>query len=64
MRIPLHTRLECPHSYAVDDSMHLMCDFEGCCDGELYDCCLWDKPELGIMAQMVLDEERIADDAT
>lgn len=34
------TLLQCPHSYATDDCPDLLCDFDGKCDGYLYECCL------------------------
>lgn len=41
--LSLKTRLECQHSYATDDSTSLFCEFDGVCDGKLYECCLWGK---------------------
>ena len=35
-------RLDCPRSYATDDCPDLLCEMGGVCDGELYECCLWD----------------------
>ena len=44
MRLPLHLRLECERSYAEDDDFRLKCEInDSICDGELYDCCLWDE---------------------
>lgn len=42
MSLSMKTRLECPHSYATSESMHLLCEYAGVCDGKLYDCCLYD----------------------
>lgn len=41
--LSLKTRLECTHSYATEESIHLLCDYDGVCDGELYECCFYDK---------------------
>ena len=58
MKIPFHMRLECPASYATDDSMHLQCAYDGVCDGTLYECCVAENEDLAIMAQMSMDEEK------
>lgn len=40
----LQQRLDCPHSYATEDSKNLMCDIgETVCDGTLYQDCLVDR---------------------
>lgn len=40
----LQDRLDCPHSYAVEDNKNLMCDIgETVCDGKLYEDCLMDR---------------------
>lgn len=40
----LQDRLDCPHSYAVEESKNLMCDIgETVCDGTLYQNCLIDR---------------------
>lgn len=52
--ISLKTRLECPHSFATDDSPHLYCDFDGRCDGKLYACCL--DNDMGRAISMVLED--------
>lgn len=37
-------RLDCPHSYAVEENKNLMCDIgETICDGTLYQDCLLDR---------------------
>lgn len=59
MRLPLHDRLNCPASFATDDSMHLHCWYGGACDGELHECCVWENEDLAIRAQMIADEEKI-----
>lgn len=41
--LTMQTRLDCPHSFATDDCPDLLCDYDGKCDGELYECCLFDK---------------------
>ena len=45
-RLSFQERLDCPRSYADADSKELLCEMGGCCDGKLYDCCLWDNEKL------------------
>ena len=54
--LSMKTRLECPHSYADSSSMYLLCDFEGVCDGRLYECCLYERDFKEQMA--MLEENR------
>ena len=44
MILSMKRRLDCPRSYATEDTPDLLCCMGGKCDGELYDCCLWDMP--------------------
>lgn len=57
--ITLQRRLDCPHSFAMDDSPDLMCDYGGKCTGDLYDCCLWN---LSFEKQMEIIYENRKDD--
>lgn len=42
--LSMKTRLECPRSYATEDSPDLLCEYgDVICNGILYDCCLWDR---------------------
>lgn len=44
MTMTLQQRIDCPHSYAVEESKNLMCDIgEIICDGTLYQDCLMDR---------------------
>ena len=56
MKLTLKERLECPASFADDDSPHLLCSYDGCCDGNLYECCCIENEELAFRA-MREDEE-------
>ena len=52
--LSLQKRLDCPHSYATDDSPDLLCEYGGKCTGEVFDCCL---AEMSMSEQMeVLNE--------
>lgn len=55
--LSLKTRLECPHSYATGDSTSLLCEFDGVCDGKLYECCLWNKSFAEEM-ELIAESER------
>ena len=44
MILSMKRRLDCPRSYATEDTPDLLCSMSGKCDGKLYDCCLWDMP--------------------
>lgn len=54
--LSMKTRLECPHSYATDDCPDLLCDFDGKCDGKLYDCCL--DYDMGLAMKMILEDRK------
>lgn len=41
--LSMKKRIECPRSYATEDSPDLQCEMGCKCDGTLYECCLWDK---------------------
>ena len=42
--LSMKTRLDCPRSYATEDSPDLLCEYGDVkCNGTLYDCCLWDR---------------------
>jgi hypothetical protein len=59
--VTFQQRLDCPHSYAVEESKNLMCDIgEKKCDGKLYNCCLWDIPfsEQLVIVKAELDESK------
>lgn len=60
MKIPFHMRLECPNSYAVEEDFILHCRVANTiCDGELHDCCLWDKSfseTMSIMGSLLAQE--------
>lgn len=51
------TRLKCEHSYATEDSPHLLCDFDGACDGTLYDYCLFNK-DMTEQMEMIAENEK------
>ena len=60
MSLSMKTRLECPHSYATPESIHLLCDYEGQCDGKLYECCLYDcdySRQMALIAENKKGEE-------
>lgn len=60
MNLTMQERLNCPRSYADEQSQHLLCEMGGVCDGTLYDCCTWDKSfseMMGIMARENIDFE-------
>lgn len=43
IKLTLQDRLNCPHSYAEEETNHLMCEMGGVCDGTLYQECLIDR---------------------
>lgn len=61
MIMPFHMRLNCPNSYAVEEDFRLRCEIgDTICDGEVYDCCLWDMSfaeELALMQKLLEQEE-------
>lgn len=54
--LSLKERLDCVYSFATEDSAELLCEFDGKCDGTLYDCCLWDNEELERKVFYALEE--------
>lgn len=56
MSLSMKTRLECPHSFATDDSPHLHCDFDGICDGKLYECCL--DYDMGLALDRIMEDRQ------
>lgn len=55
--LSMKTRLECPRSYATEDSPDLLCEVGDVkCDGTLYDCCLWGK-SFGEEMEMISEVE-------
>ncbi len=46
-KLSLQDRLDCPHSYAKEDTPELQCDYSFCekCDGTIWEHCLWDMSE-------------------
>lgn len=53
-KLSMNTRLECKHSYVVEESAILFCEYGGKCDGKLYECCLFGKSmseEMAIIAE-------------
>lgn len=52
------TRLECPHSFATDEDTILHCDYDGECDGKLYDCCLQDM-SFSEQMKVTAEDERL-----
>ena len=57
----LQDRLDCPHSYAVEDNKNLMCDIgETICDGKLYQDCLTDR-SFDEQMKLVIEEEKGSD---
>lgn len=48
--LSIQERLNCPRSYADEQSHHLLCEIGGICDGTLYDFCTWDKSFSEMMA--------------
>ena len=50
-------RLKCEHSYATEDNPDLLCDFDGKCDGKLYECCMFDKSMTEQM-EIIAENER------
>ena len=55
--LSMQTRLKCEHSYAAEDSPDLFCDFDGKCDGKLYECCLFGKSMAECM-EIIAENER------
>lgn len=43
-KLSFQDRLDCPHSYAVEETSNLQCDYPFCkeCDGTIWEHCLWD----------------------
>lgn len=41
--LSLQERIECPRSFTMEHCYDLMCECGGVCDGQIYECCLWDK---------------------
>lgn len=58
--LSLKTRLECTHSFATEDSPDLHCDYDGKCDGKLYECCLYDRDYADSMA-LVYENEKVGE---
>lgn len=46
-KLSLQDRLDCPHSYAKEETPELQCDYSFCekCDGTIWEHCLWDMSE-------------------
>lgn len=58
MRLTLQERLDCPMSYATEETPHLMCGYMGACDGELYETCCWENEDLAFRAQREIENDR------
>ena len=56
MILTLQERIDCPASYCTDDNPHLLCGYDGQCDGNLYECCVWEREELGFRAHMEVSD--------
>ena len=54
-KLSLNYRLNCPRSYATDDTPDLLCSVgDGKCDGSVYDCCMWDM-DYGTVLEVMSD---------
>lgn len=55
--LSMKTRLECLHSFATEDIPDLLCDYDGKCDGKLYECCMYDK-SFSEQMELIAENER------
>lgn len=57
-RLTMQERFDCPRSYATDDNKNLLCSIgDEICDGQVYECCLWDASE-DLVYRIMTAEER------